>query len=292
MLNHVVAFPPDPGLVGVLNAFGVGPSDLLGHGGEAWVYALDEHRVLRVLHTGATIDAIVASAALAATLRKSRPGFELPELIDMGEVDGRCYAIERRLRGRSVLEELARVDDRGALIEAYLECSAQLGDLALDEGSWWGEVLARPPLRSETWDGYLALRVERSLRAAGPDFAGLDGASIAGELPPTNARSFVHLDAFPGNMLAVGAGITAVIDLGPTVVAGDRRLDPVASAVYLAEEITPTAEDREREVARSWLRSAGLDDMFAPVQRWLAGYWSFAADDLRLHAWCRKVLLD
>jgi hypothetical protein len=287
-----VGFPPDPGLVAILARFDVEPGDLLGHGGEAWVYALDEDRVLRVLNEGATIDTILASAALAGALRRSRPRFELPELIDAGEMDGRCYAIERRLRGRSVLEELVQVEDRGALIEAYLECSAQLGDLALDEPNWWGEVLARPPLRSETWSGYLALKADQSLRAAGPDFAKLDGVSLASELPAANARSFVHLDAFPGNMLAVGTDITAVIDLGPTVVAGDRRLDPVASAVYLTEEITPTAEDRDREIAQSWLRAAGLEDMFVAVQRWLAAYWSFAVDDLRLHAWCRRILLD
>lgn len=47
---EVVTFPPDAGLVTVLDAFTVRPGALLGHGGEAWVYALDHDRVLRVLH--------------------------------------------------------------------------------------------------------------------------------------------------------------------------------------------------------------------------------------------------
>jgi hypothetical protein len=47
-----VDFPSDSGLVAVALRFGVAPNALLGHGGEAWVYALDDERVLRVLRDG------------------------------------------------------------------------------------------------------------------------------------------------------------------------------------------------------------------------------------------------
>jgi hypothetical protein len=47
-----VDFPSDPRLVAAAFRFGVAPNALLGHGGEAWVYALDDERVLRVLHDG------------------------------------------------------------------------------------------------------------------------------------------------------------------------------------------------------------------------------------------------
>jgi Phosphotransferase enzyme family len=286
-----VRFPTDPGLVKVLAAFDVQPGALLGHGGEAWVYALDEERVIRVLHEGGALEMVLASAELATKLSQSRPPFSLPELIDVGEVQGRCYAIERRLSGRPVAEELARVDDRAALIEAYLECSSQLGALALDHQDWWGDLLRVPPVRSETWRDYLRRKAEASLTTAGTEFARINAGVLAEEMPTETMRSFVHLDAFPGNMLAVGTTITAVIDLGTTALAGDRRLDPLASVVYLTPAITPTAEDRDRDVAQAWLRNAGLEEFFRAAQRWLAAYWSFAIDDRRLHAWCRSVLL-
>src|SRR5438445_7074186 len=51
------AFPADEGLGHVLAAFGVGYDALLGHGGEAWAYALDDDRVIRVLRDGGGSDA-------------------------------------------------------------------------------------------------------------------------------------------------------------------------------------------------------------------------------------------
>lgn len=47
-----MSFPADRGLAEVLVALGVRPQAFLGHGGEAWVYALDADRVVRVLHEG------------------------------------------------------------------------------------------------------------------------------------------------------------------------------------------------------------------------------------------------
>lgn len=289
-----VRFPPDPGLVRVLRSFDVRPSAILGHGGEAWVYALDEERVIRVLHEGATAEGIRASAELVDKLARSTPSFSMPQLIDTGAVEGRWYAIERRLRGRPVLDELTRLGatDRAALVEAYLECSSRLGDLALDPAPWWGDLLRDPPLRTDSWRDYLRRKADQSLKAAGPDFVGIEADALADQLPAPAHRSFVHLDAFPGNILASGATIVAVIDFGATTAAGDRRFDPAASAVYLTSEITPTANDRDRAVAQSWLRSAGLVDWFDPVRRWLAAYWSFARGDHRLHAWCRSVLVN
>ena len=53
------------------------------------------------------------------------------------------------------------------------------------------------------------------------------------------AKSFVHLDAFAGNMPAEGSVVSAVIDFGVTAEGGDARLDPLTALVYLsAPEIT------------------------------------------------------
>lgn len=105
-----VDFPSDPGLVAVALRFGIALNALLGHGGEAWVYALDDERVLRVLHDGGGKADVLRRTALVEELALSRPVCRLPEVLDVGEFEGRTYAIERRLPGRSVLEELGRVE--------------------------------------------------------------------------------------------------------------------------------------------------------------------------------------
>lgn len=223
-------FPADSGLADVLVALGVRPEALLGHGGEAWVYALDDERVIRVLHGGATREMVVASGELVARLSRVGAPFALPELLDVGEVGGRWYAVER--------------------------------------GDWWGELLRVPLIRAERWHAYLRVKAEASLALAGVDFAGIDADALSSELPAPAARSFVHLDAFPGNVLAVGTTITAVIDFGATTVVGDRRLDPLASAIYLTPEITPTATNRDRDVAYSWLRNASTSCSIRPSDGW------------------------
>ena len=73
---------------------------------------------------------------------------------------------------------------------------------------------------------------------------------------------------------------------------GPPDLDPLVAVAYLDPDITPTAQEGDRTVAREWLRDAGLADAFAPARRWIAGYWTGAVDDLRLRRWCARVLLD
>jgi hypothetical protein len=59
-----VDFPSDPGLVAVALRFGVAPNALLGHGGEAWVYAVGNDRVLTILRdAGRKADVLRSSCA-------------------------------------------------------------------------------------------------------------------------------------------------------------------------------------------------------------------------------------
>jgi hypothetical protein len=41
-------------------------------------------------------------------------------------------------------------------------------------------------------------------------------------------------------MMADGESISAVVDVGDSSVAGDRRLDPLAAVVYLTKPAVPT----------------------------------------------------
>ncbi|HEX7167638.1 MAG TPA: phosphotransferase [Acidimicrobiales bacterium] len=292
-----VDYPADAGLRAVLRSLGVPPGALLGHGGEAWVYALDGERVARVLHEGTTLAGagIADRQALVDELALRGAPFALPQVLDVREVEGRVVVTERRLPGRSVLELLAHAEghERDLLVEAYLDAAAALGALHLEPRPWWGELIGRAPLRAPAWPGYLERRAEASLAAAGGGFARVDAGALADALPDASAPAFVHLDAFAGNVLAAGSTITAVIDVGVTSVVGDARLDPVSAVVYLSSaEITPVATPRDVDVAEAWLRAAGLDALLEPARRWLAAYWAFAADDVTLHRWCRSTLLE
>ena len=100
----------------------------------------------------------------------------------------------------------------------------------------------------------------------------------------------VVLDAFPGNMLGEGDAISAVLDFGLLCIVGDRRLDPLISAAYLAPEVTPIATEADRGSAREWLLENRLADLYPAAERWLAAFWSGAVDDPRLQGWSRRLL--
>jgi hypothetical protein len=280
----------------VLAALGVklGRDALLGHGGEATIYALDQDRVLRLLHKGAGTDKIHRNKALLQELNADAVPFRIPEVLEVGEVYGRAYSIESRLAGRSMSEALKTIEgpDRDRLIEAYLEAANVLGDLRAEPWTFYGELAAGQPVRAETWCEFLTRRAAKSLEVAGDPLDQIPAETLTVGLPEPAHSEFVHLDAFPGNMLCEGTRITAVLDFGPTCIAGDRRFDPLSAAVYLdpAHTHLPNATIRDEDVARTWLRSAGLIEMLEPVRRWLAGYWAFAVDEASLQAWCRSVL--
>lgn len=290
-------FDGDQGLQSVMSRFATGPGALLGYGSEAVVLALDDKRALRVLREGADPAVLRARQGLVDELAARGAPFLLPELEEVGEFDGRWYGIERRLPGRPVTEVLPTLmgHERDLLVERYMDATAALGDLYLAPRAYWGELIGEHPLRAETWPAYLRSRATQSLRRSGLPLRGDGPADLALELaaglPNPDDAAFVHLDAFGGNVLVVGTSVTAVIDIGVTGVAGDRRLDPLSALVYLsAPEITPEATSRDAQVAMSWLRSAGLDQWLLPVRDWLAAYWSFAVSDKKLHEWCQAVL--
>jgi hypothetical protein len=288
-----VAFPDDPGLVAVLQHFAIGADAVLGHGGEAWVYALDNARVVRVLHAGGRAGDIERRQRLVDELARSSRAFALPEVLDVGEIEGRLFAIERRLEGRSVMDALGDREGaaRARLIEAHLDAAAALGDLRLAPRDGFGDLMVDDPITTSTWRAYLEARATANLAAGALELGPVDPMTVCGELPEPVAAEFVHLDAFAGNMLTDGTRITAVLDIGPTSVAGDRRLDPLSAVVYLASpDITPVATPADVDVAMSWLRAAGLHQWFVPAQRWLAAYWAFALDDPRVLRFCRAVL--
>jgi Ser/Thr protein kinase RdoA (MazF antagonist) len=259
------------------------------------VFALGEDRVLRVLDAGASREEIEERQDLVRELGTRGAPFLLPEVLEVSEVEGRWFTVERRLPGRPVSDQLAIIEgpERELLVEHHLDAAAALGSLHLGPRGWFGELIGDDAVRASSWRAYLRDRAARSLRASTmtAEVAHVRPALLAEQLPDTAAPSFVHLDAFAGNMLAVGSTITSVIDFGRSCVVGDARLDPLSVAVYLSSrEITPTATARDVEVARSWLRSAGLDEWFEPARNWLAAFWSFATDDQSLWSWCRAVL--
>jgi aminoglycoside phosphotransferase (APT) family kinase protein len=285
-------YPDDAGLVSVLTHLGAGPDALLGHGGEAWVYALDDLTVVRVLHESGTRDQLRRNQELIEELSASSAGFALPHVIEVDERGGRIYSIERRLPGHSVLAALENASGsaRDRLIEAHLETATALSGLSLRRRDYFGDLASPAPIRARTWREYVQRKADAALQASGINWQA-NGSMLADALPEPDLVGFVHLDAFVGNMMTDGHRITAVLDIGPSCVRGDVRFNALAAAVYLeSPETTPMATTRDLQVTHSWLASCDLLRLLEPARAWLAAYWSFEVDDPKVLAWVRSVL--
>ena len=285
MANH-----PEPPAA-VLAELGADPTRRLGEGGEAVVFALDEERVLRVDRKAGRRE-MGARAALLRELAPGPSGLSIPEILEVGVVGDHEFAEERRLSGTTVSAQMELLDRpaRSRLVERHLEASARIGELSLEPRDFFGELIAPRALRTATWREYLVTRLEASLSRA-PGFGHINAEAVADAMPSECEPAFVHLDAFVDNMLATGDRVTAVIDFGPTSLVGDRRLDPLTSVVSLCSPvITPVADRTDRDVAMAWLRDQRLADLYEPVRRWIAAYWTAAIDDDGVRRFCTEVL--
>ena len=281
-------------LVRVMSHLGLTRGALLGIGGEACVFALGSERIARIHHPGAVLDAVVRRAQLLEGFHETASAvpFSIPRVLEMTELHGRLITFEPRLPGRPLSHVLGEVAgaEREHLITRFLEASTRLRDLRVSP-AWYGDLCEAEPIRTPSYRAYLEQRAKKSLACAGSAFDGLDPARLAAALPEPERPSFVHMDFYPGNVLVEGQEVSAVIDFGGPAIVGDARLEPLSAVIYLTPFITTTATDRDRRLAREWLKAQHLDALFEPAERWIAARWSFATDDVRLHRWCRRVLL-
>jgi Ser/Thr protein kinase RdoA (MazF antagonist) len=279
-------FPEDPGAAAVLREIGSGPARLLGRGGEASVYALDDERVLRIHRHGASETGVRGRTALLDELQASahQVSFAIPRVLTVDFIRERWVTVELRLAGRSLENELATLpkEARTALVRAYLSAATELGKLAVSR-PFFGELHEDDPVRDETWQSYLERRARHSLALGGEAYSRVSAAELARpfEEPPT--RHFVYLDAYPGNVLVEKGRVSAILDFGGGVLIGDPRFNALAAASYLHSE--------DRAVGEAWLADRGIVSA-GPFRRWLAAYWAFASDDETLGAWCRAELVE
>lgn len=278
----------------VLTQLGTSHEELLGEGGEAKVYALDESLVVRIHQPGESVDNARSRKLLLDEIAAgaSHLWFDTPEVIEVGTLFGHTYSIERRIDGESLIQALRTAEGatRARLINRYMDAAWATGKISLVRPSF-GEVAGDNPIECDSFSEYLAERAGRSL--ADTPLAHIDAQSLAKALgEPVDAPSLVHLDFFAGNVMADGDQITGVIDFGYSTIIGDRRLTPVAAAVHLVSpRITPVATDTDRALAMNWIAEHELGDYYSAGEQWMAAYWMFAsADDPVILPWSKSVL--
>ena len=282
----------------VLKHFGTDESKKLGAGGEATVYALDAERVLRLYnHPCADLDGLLARNRFLDSLNQHKGAFpyELPAVLDCGMAgidENRCYTIEKRIVGRSMMDEL--VDSVGSqrhdLIRSYMDAAEAVGMIQL-ESDFYGELCRGDAIQVGSVREFMMRRVGESIDgSAFPELSPDEIVDGLGNLvAPDQTSGLVHLDYFPGNVMAEDGRVTAVIDWGYSALWADVRLTPLVAAIYLYPRISPTATLADQAVGLEWLRERDLERFFEPMRRWVAAYWLFVQDDPSVVAWCEEI---
>ncbi|MFT4296756.1 MAG: aminoglycoside phosphotransferase family protein [Micropruina sp.] len=234
-----------PDEAAILASFGVEASALLGSGGEARVFALDDDRVLRIQAPGdAPPDRELAD--LLESWAGIDLGFGLPRVLSQDRLGSQNYSIERRLPGVPLAQWLAETSDpkrRRTGLLSLLDAAGRLRELPLPR-TGFGRVLGDPDEFGSLTE-LLAAQIEIGLRysdgllaAAVPD---LDG-QVSRLLDRLGARvvepAYCHADLAPANVMADADGrVTAVLDFSVHALAADPVLDQVGAVAFL--ETTP-----------------------------------------------------
>ena len=298
----------------VLAAFGTDRDGLLGAGSESEVFALDEHRVLRLYRSRHETPQQTATQlqALYRYWSGVEVGIEVPLTLQTGETAGRVWAVDRRFSGRTLSGWLGGAEpaERRQALLTLLDATTAVSRLPSPVPGFARLVGPGAPQQHgslpELLNALLAAPVARSrpqLQADLPDVAAVWDRLQADLLARRVVPALVHGDVCPPNAFVslgpAGPVVTGLGDFSPHTVHGDPVADFVGATAFLELEDYPEAAEDA-----AWLTGVVLQRYAAsPVAdgdlaRWLGVYRRFygfyfsdsAGYDPALYAWCLRQL--
>ena len=296
------------GEAAVLAVFRTSRDQLLGSGGESEVFAIDHERVLRLYRSRHEAPRRTATQlrALYQHWSGSDIGIELPLIIEVGELDGRFFTVDRRLSGRNFSGWLQQADitQRRAALITFLDATERLqrlpspvpgfarliGDSALEQFSTLVELL------SSMLSGPTQVSQEQLQRDV-PDVAGVWSRLHAALAQRSVAPAVVHGDVCPPNAYLSqgpqGPVVTGIADFSPHTVHADPLMDLAGALIFLElESYADAAADA------AWLEAVAVERHGREIVQWIDVYRRFYgfyfsnayAFDPTLYAWCVRQL--
>jgi aminoglycoside phosphotransferase (APT) family kinase protein len=269
----------------LLADFRLTQADLIGEGGESFVYALGPAHVLRLPKAGRFPAGSRAALQTFLAGIEGRLPFATPRIEEIGPDD--LWTVEARLPGRPMAPFLktAHDDGRDRALRAYAIAVDAIATIRLDELPY-GHILSPSPDPAPDWRTFVRENLDRFrsrnrvtiAREVGDPYALFDkAADMIVTLPALPTHSLVHGDYFPGNVLIdTELGISAVLDFGPWTVCGDPLLDLAVS--YLTLELVDECTAHDARFVRDLLVERHGEEIL-PAFRFYRAYLAFSMAD-------------
>jgi putative membrane protein len=233
-------------------------------------------------------------------------GLEVPNIIDVGQRNGRFFTVDRRFSGQCMSPWLphANLDERRQALTSFLDATEQLHRLPSPVPGFARLIGEQAPRRfgslGELLHSMLQERVENSRAQLEQDLptVGQVWSRLHADLAQrVVAPALVHGDVCPPNTYITLQGerwqVTGIGDFSPHTVNGDPMMDVTGAVAFLELEPYPEAASDS-----AWLEALAVQRGGPEVSHWIDVYRRFygfyfsdsSQFDPALYAWCLRQL--
>ncbi|MCX6049497.1 MAG: aminoglycoside phosphotransferase family protein [Chloroflexi bacterium] len=230
----------------ILQRYNLTPADLLGQGMEATVYRYDPAHVLKIYQGTANLERLQTLQTFYTALDPRAAQLQLPQILELEQVDGALLTIEKYFPGRPMAAIVAQATAQQLpqLFDAYLQAALELQKVRISPKPTRYKLFDEQGLSAcaaGDFHAFLGRWLTVQVQAIGQPLA-RNVQEFPGKLarlhavlaqPYRGALGIVHGDFFPGNLLLDQTHtVTALIDFGLFTMFGDPLFDIATGWVF------------------------------------------------------------
>lgn len=289
----------------VLNHFNISQDQLIGKGGEGYVFNLDDKRVIKI-YKKSSQPYLEELQKFQQKISKTNLPYQTPLIEKIGTINNIHYTIEARLEGENLESVFAKLSakQQEVALSNYIDAIKPLENIDVTNYKF-GQVLKTSSfLQSDTWKEFLLNKLDQKLESTkerlNEDVNNFHlklktlKEMINTKLSIDPKKSFVHGDYYLNNVLVNDKlQITTVLDISDHTCVGDHKLD-VANINFLSlcDNITPKHISFVRD-----LIIADYGEEIIPYLDLYGFYYAFYFSnlytfDMKSYEWCLSILND
>lgn len=289
----------------VLNYLKISPNQLIGKGGEGYVFSYGNNKVVKIYKKSSKIY-LEKLQKFQKIISQANLPYKTPLIESIGELNDIQYSVENKLEGKdleSVFSKLSS-EQQSLVLKRYIIALKPLQKISVTHLPF-GQVLGMASsLTSSSWKEFLLNKLDQKLEFTS-DRLNQDVTNFSFKLKTlkimittmlsTNPeKSFVHGDYYLNNVLVSSSlEISAVLDISDHTCVGDHRLD-VANINFLSlcDNITPEHIKLAQEIV---IEEYGKE--IIPFLDLYGFYFAFYFSnlytfDMTSYKWCLSILND